>query len=191
MITVQYFFSIFDVQTVFCFLRPRNRHKPFDVITDNAAFRCCRRQFLITVQLFKRRLFRRLRHAGCVNPLFQVGNFTRFAIFVSKFLLNRLHLLAQIKFFLRLFHRFFDTLIDAFLQIDDFVLIVQTPNQHFKTLADIESLKDFLFTGHFQRQMRSDHICQAARFFNIRNRFIGFVGHFFRRFGILLEMLEQ
>ena len=104
MIRVQNFFGFDDFDFLAGSLVPGQHGQPLDIVARQRIVRCHGRHAREAAQFFERFFLHFVGHAGFVDFLFQVIDVARALILLTKFFLNRLHLLAQVILALRLLH---------------------------------------------------------------------------------------
>ena len=107
----------------FGFLIPRDRQQPVEIVAHDGGFRRHRRHLPQLLQLVLRLLARLLRELGALDLFLDLGELV-LAVLVAELLLDRLHLLVEIVFALRLLHLALDARADALLDLQhrDFAL---------------------------------------------------------------------
>src|SRR6516165_678171 len=96
---------------------PRYREQPVEVIAHHSGLRRHRRHLPELLELVRRLLACLLREFGVLDLLFELGELI-LAVLVAELLLDRLHLLVEIIFALRLIHLPLDAAPDALLDLE-------------------------------------------------------------------------
>ena len=115
MVLIQNLFGLFQIQHILRRVVPRHIDEPIQIGARNRRLRRERCHFGQTFNFFFCRFFGLRRQTVLFNFYAQGIQFLLEIIFLAEFLLNRLHLLVQIIFFLVLFNLGADLGVDFFL----------------------------------------------------------------------------
>ena len=191
MVFVQIFFRQINVQAVLGLDRPGQAQQPVQIRPDHAAFRRHRRHLLQPVD-FLGDPFRYF--LGQILVLHLLAVFFRLGsplVLFTQFLLDRLHLLPQEIFLLRLLHLLADPSADFLLDLKNLHLAVDNVRQQAEAFLDVDRRQQFLLVFQFQRQMPQNQVAEAIRIFDGDHRHQRFRRNLLAQFRPLLELAGQ
>ena len=138
---------------------------------------------------FSRLFLHILRHAGGFDLLAQLLDIALALVLLAEFLLDRLHLLAQIVVALRLLHLVLHLGLDLVAQLLDFELLGQMLVERSRRATNVRGLQQLLLlVGGQKRQRGGDEVHQPARIFNVQRDRLQLVRQGRRRGDDLLEL---
>src|SRR5208282_744308 len=114
---------------------PRDREQPVEIISHDRRLGRHRRHLPQLLDLAERLLARLLGELRRLDPLFELRHFV-LALFVAELLLDRLHLLVEVVFALRLLHLTLDARADALLDLQDRDLALHQGKAFLEALGD-------------------------------------------------------
>ncbi len=167
-IRIQNFFRFGDVHFAAGSFRPRQHRQPLDVVPGNRIVRRHGGHARQSAQFFQRFFLDLVRHAGIFDFLPQFFGIARAFILLAQFLLNGLHLLAQVVLPLRLLHSVLHLRLDLVAELLHLQLFRQMLVNLLQAHSNIGRLERVLLIGGGERrQRRGNEIDQAARLLDV------------------------
>ena len=171
---------------------PRQHRQPLDVVAGDAVIGRHRRHARKAAQFLQGFFLHFVGHAG-VSIFCRSSSVSRCAfILLTQFLLDGLHLLAQVVLALRLLDAVLHFGLDLVAQLLDFQFLRQMLVDFFQAHADVGGFERVLLVGGRERRQRGgDEIHQPARLFNVHGDGRKFVRQSRRAGHDLLEQREN
>ena len=170
-------------------LGPGQNGEPFDVVAGERVVGRHGRHARQARQFLERFLLHVLGHAGIVDLLAQLFDLALALVLLAQFLLDGLHLLAQVVVALRLLHLVLHFVLDLGAQLLHLDFLGQMLVEQFEAGVDARSLEQFLLLVRGQeRQRGGDEVHQAAGLVDIGGDGPQFVGKGRRLGDDLLEL---
>ncbi len=191
-VLVQDLLGLVDVDLGAGAFRPGQHRQPLDVVAGERVVGGHGRHAGEARQFLERLFLHVLRHPGFVDLLAQLFGLALAFVLLAEFLLNRLHLLAQVVVALRLLHLVLHFVLDLGAQLLDFDLLGEMRVHEFQPGGDAGRLEQLLLVfGGEERQRGCDEINQAAGLFDIGGDGAEFVGERWRFGDDLLELADH
>ena len=191
MVSIQNFLCFDQVFFHFAAGIPWHLKHPVDISTDNRSFGGHRRHHFQFLQLSFGFFTRIFRHFGRFDFAFQRLVLVRRVIHFAQFFLNRFHLLIQIVLALAFLHLFFDTIANAFLNLQQVNFRFHHRHQIFQTLGDIKHFQYRLFVSEFQWHMCRDGVSQTCSIFNAVQRSQHFRRDLFVQLDVAFKLINR
>ena len=176
-VLVQDLLRLRDVHFAARALGPRQHRQPLDVVAGQRVVGRHRRHAREPVQLLGRLFLHVLRHAGGFDLLAQLLDILLALVHFAEFLLDRLHLLAQVVVALRLLHLVLHLGLDLVAQLLDLKLLRQVLVDPLHAGDDVRGLQQLLLLRRRQKRQRGgNEVHQPARIFDVQRDRLQLVG---------------
>ena len=138
MVRVENLFGLRNLDFLPRRFRPRQHRQPLDVVARQGIIGGHGRHARKAAQFFQRLFLDFVGHAGFFDFLLQVFDVALAFVLLAQFLLDGLHLLAQVVLALRLLHAILHFALNLVAQLLDFEFLRQVLVDFFQTDVDIE-----------------------------------------------------
>ena len=152
MIGVQNFFGFGDLDLDAGCFSPRQYGQPLDVVARERVVGGHGRHAREAAQFLERFFFYFVGHAGVVDLLLQVFYIALAFILLAQFLLDRLHLLAQVILALGLLHAVLHFALDLVAQLLHFKFLGEMLVNFLQAHANVEGFERVLLVGGGERR---------------------------------------
>ena len=167
-IGIQDFFGLQDVDFAARSFRPRQHGQPLDVVAGDAIIGRHRRHARQPAQFLQRFFLHVIRHACAFDLLLQFFGIARAFILLAQFLLDGLHLLAQVVLALRLLYAVLHFGLNLVAQLLNFQFLRQMLIDLLQPHPHVGGFQRVLLVGRRERRQRGgDEIHQAARLIDV------------------------
>ncbi len=191
-IRVENFLGLRNLDFLTRSLCPRQHGKPFNVVARERIVGGHRRHARQPAQFLQRFFLHFIGHARFFDFLLQIFDVALAFVLLTQFLLDRLHLLAQVILALRLLHAILHFALNLVAQLLDFEFLGQVLVDFFQPHVNIERLQRVLLVGRRQRrQRRGDEVHQAAGLVNVHGHGRKFIRQRRRTGDDLLEQRQH
>ena len=164
MILVQAFLRLQNVNLARARLSPRQDRQPLNVIAGQGIIGRSRIHAAQASKFLQRIFLNVFRHTRVLDLLLQISDVLLGVVKVAKFLLNRLHLFAQVVIALRLLHRILHLGLDLVAQLLDLEFLGKVLIDPLQARRYFWHFEQFLLVGGRQeRQTRRDEVREPAR----------------------------
>ena len=150
-------------------LAPRDRQDPVEIVAHDGGFGRHRRHLAQLLELGDGLVARFLGELGVLDALLELGEIV-LAVLVAQLLLDRLHLLVEIIFALRLLHLALDARANALLDLQDRDFALHQRQAFFEAARDADRLQHVLLVGDLHREMRRDRVGELRVVVDLRHR---------------------
>ena len=188
MVVVQHLFGEADVLLDLGLLAPGERQHPVEVVAHDGGFGRHRRHLAQLLQFGLRLFARFLAELRLLDALFELVHLVAAFFAFAEFLLDRLELLVQIIFALRLLHLALHAAADLALDLQHADLGLDEGEHAFQPLDRVQRLQQLLAVGNLDGQMRGDGVGELRRIVDLRDRGQRFRRHLLVELDVALEI---
>ena len=150
-------------------LAPRDRQDPVEIVAHDGGLGRHRRHLAQLLQLAGRLVAGFLGELGVLDPLLEFGEVV-LAVLVAELLLDRLHLLVEIIFALRLLHLALDARANALLDLQHRDFALHQRQAFLQPARDVDGLQHVLLVRDLHRNMRGDGVGELREILDLRHR---------------------
>ena len=143
-------------------LVPRNRQDPVEIIAHDRRLGRHRRHLTQFLQFGGRLVARLLGEFRRLDLFLDLGEIVLAVLAVAEFLLDRLHLLVEVIFALRLLHLALDARANTLLDLQDRDFALHQAEALLQPLGDRRRLEDMLLVDELDRKMGGDGVGELA-----------------------------
>ena len=191
MIGVEHLLGALDVALDLGPVVPRHRQQPVEVVAHDRRLGRHRAHAAQLFQLRHRLVARFLGEGGLVDPLLELGHLVAAVLAFAELLLDRLHLLVEVVFALRLLHLPLDAVADALFDLQDADLAFHVAEHLFEALAHRLGFEQLLLFGDLQGQVRGDRVGELGRVVDLIDRDQHLGRDLFVELDVLLELRDH
>src|SRR5690242_9129524 len=193
MVLVEHRLRRLDILLELGFLAPRQAQQHVEIVAHDGRLGGHRRHRLQLLELGRRLAPRFLGKLELGDLLGQLGDLVALAFLalVAEFALDRLQLLIEIIFALRLLHLAFDATLDLLLDLQHAELAFHEGERHFQPLGRIALDKQRLLVGNLDRDVPRDRIGEPRGVVDLGKLHRGFSRQLAVQLGIILELLDH
>ena len=189
MVFIQYLTGVGDIEVVLRFLLPRQADHPVEIGLDDAVLGGLRRHFAHPVQLAASFLVGLLGHSGLGDAIFQFLDLGFLLVALAQFLLDGLHLFAQVELALHLLHLTDGLGLDLTAQFQNLQFLGQQRAQFAQLLGHAVDFQQLLRDLDLQPQTGRDEVDQLASVLNVQRRHLQFLGQVWHQVDELAKLL--
>ncbi len=186
-IVAKYAFGKVQVLLDLRLLAPRNGQQPVEIVADDRCFGRHRAHATQLLQLSLGLFAGFLGKLGLVDAFFEFSRFIATILAIAKLLLDRLHLLVEIVFALRLLHLALDAAADTLLNLKNRNFGFHEGKCLLEALAHREDRQHFLLLGNLDREMRGNRIGKLRIVVDLA----GSANHFRRNLLVQLDVVFE
>ena len=191
MVRIQNLFGQLQIKIVFSKLFPGQTEQRIQIAPDNGAFCHHRRHFIEAVEFLLNLFYYLFRHIKLSHGALVLIDFSLTLVALAEFLVNSLHLLAQIIFSLVLLYLFADLLRNVLLDIGYFQFLAKIAIKQIHAVFDINCFQHAFFFVDTNGQITGNHIRNSAGVRLVLKSQKNFAGYFLAGQNPLFKSFDQ